>query len=457
MLTELHNDLISCRYYRRGELVWACLDPPIRGQQDAEKITFWPGIVGEIHLQVKVNHPSDDSFVPSQNYAYTVHLLAVHQAHVFPEAQILPHQAYVQSGALSQRLHIFQPPSDLSPDLSEFSSFKPLQKSSFDDVPYPEAPRFEDALGPYILAVRINEFLTTYFKPIGKWIFYSEEPSNGVNGSSTNGSSGSVHGTFMKAHHRYQGLWWGAEKLWTGDLVRIKPERSKFPAEIRASFKPPASTEEHHERRLLFFRIESIYVDKAPIEAQTSGGSCKVAGSIYETVDLDFEEPPEPFSTREPTHPHPLSQLSNPAPPSSKGKNKADMEQYPLPKPPPGFKFRQITKPGTEITFPAPLIAGRYYPDILTNPLIGLTADDIENTVKGSTLADADRDNRVLVLLSLGGLEQGWINSMGAKYWKESRKGMLQQSVSEAQKEIYAWLRHPPVPPSSGFMEDVFS
>ncbi|KAF9515139.1 hypothetical protein BS47DRAFT_814616 [Hydnum rufescens UP504] len=381
VLTELHNDLISGRYYRRGELVWAALDPPICGQNDAEQITFWPGIVGEIHLQVEVNHSSDDSFVPYQNHAYTIHFLAVHQAHVFPEARILPHQAYVQSGALSQRLHVFQPPPNLSHDLSEFTSFRPLQTSSFDDHPYPDAPKFEDALGPYILAVRINEFLTTYFKPIGKWIFYSQESSGGANIPPGNGFSDLASG--IKAHHRYQGLWWGAEKLWTGDLVRIKPERSKFPLEIRTAFKPPASTEEHHERRLLFFRIESIYVDHPPDELQTLGGSCKVAGSIYETVDLDFEEAPEPISSREPKHPSSLSQLSSPAMPSStKGKGRADVEQYPLPKPPPGFKFRQITKPGTEITFPAPLIAGRYYPDILSNPLVGLTADDIKNATK---------------------------------------------------------------------------
>lgn len=155
------------------------------------------------------------------------------------------------------------------------------------------------------------------------------------------------------------------------------------------------------------------------------------------------------------------------------------LDSYPLPHPPPRSKWRPILVPGMEVTLPVQLIAGRYYPDILKHPIVGLgdgfldqhlppiDIDATDSTISPRALFISPAPSRsqtpappsspakhakgspgwtdpaIGTILSLAGLERGWFHGSETKYWGLGRVEMLQQALKAACDEIWEWFQTP--------------
>jgi len=167
------------------------------------------------------------------------------------------------------------------------------------------------------------------------------------------------------------------------------------------------------------------------------------------------------------------------------------LEAYPLPQPPPRSKWRPILVSGMEATIPARLIAGRYYPNILTHPVVGLgdslldqllpleppaaaaaaivmPTDGTSPTISPMALFSPPNPSRssptsssainpcntssgpidpaVGRILALAGLGRAWFHGLetnDTKYLSFDRVEMLQQGLKASCEEIWAWFQTP--------------
>jgi Transcription-silencing protein Clr2 len=111
---------------------------------------------------------------------------------------------------------------------------------------------------------------------------------------------------------RYQGLWLGAERIWTDDLVRLKAARGQIAPQGSPQISPPSGPSKStiaelrldHETdqevlkshgardRGVFMQLEALFVVDVP-DASGAGvhAECRASGMLYELADEDWEEP----------------------------------------------------------------------------------------------------------------------------------------------------------------------
>jgi len=163
------------------------------------------------------------------------------------------------------------------------------------------------------------------------------------------------------------------------------------------------------------------------------------------------------------------------------------LDAYPLPPPPPRSKWRPILVSGMEATIPVNLIAGRYYPNILKHPVVGLgdsLLDQLlpleppaaaaaalvmptDGTISPMALFSPPNPSRsspaslsainpsntsepidpaVERILALAGLGRAWFHGLetnDTKYLSLDRVEMLQQALKASCEEIWAWFQTP--------------
>ncbi|KAG8728884.1 hypothetical protein FRC12_021424 [Ceratobasidium sp. 428] len=210
----------------------------------------------------------------------------------------------------------------------------------------------------------------------------------------------------------YQGIWWGSERIWLDDLVRLRPSREDLELEGVEGLLPASSPDAL--TRALLLRITYIADAEDPRETGIS-----VGGVIYELA-LESEESkpkleeskPKPESTLGPSSMFgaPTGLLGGPATPkpevadpsrsqlpflnnSDPGRDSFAQDQRSralapaslgsglgssaapppvaeaaigMPEPPPGYVFRRLLNPGCELVLDIGTLAGRYYPSILS-------------------------------------------------------------------------------------------
>ncbi|EIW79400.1 hypothetical protein CONPUDRAFT_145439 [Coniophora puteana RWD-64-598 SS2] len=512
------------RWFREGEVLWCALDPVILGPNgEADAIMFWPGIVEEVKIKatpVRVDAKMEDGAanangtsreeggekngaeapkepgttkiedgeeVPwkvSQGFQYKMRLLATQQCYYGTPSLLIPYSAYTVPHEL------FAAIDSLPPHLLRPSTFASRSGSSFEVYPPPEAvermdpqERFEQAAGPYALALQIAAGIATFWTPTDEWEykFTITPPSvvpptsapvpapgpgaapplaSAAAGSGPDGGHMELHAAMMAAYNhnanlmpssssaapdtaaspappplvqtvtqtRYQGLWWGAERIWTDELVRLKLARAQIAPEGNASVYAPAgpsasavraNAADGYERpddvgmgamaRGVFMRLEGLFIVDAAREevvwdeergeevvrvAQETQRECRACGMLYELVDEDWEEPVgEGAVVVGDGEAGPSGADAGPTVPASAAPNgettamtttrkrkRAEANDHlshpvlstplPLPPAPLGFKFRAILPPGHEATVSLNLLSGRYYPRILHHPLI---------------------------------------------------------------------------------------
>ncbi|KAF8526822.1 hypothetical protein JB92DRAFT_3140039 [Gautieria morchelliformis] len=223
---------------------------------------------------------------------------------------------------------------------------------------------------------------------------------------------------------RYEGLWYGAERIWTGDVVRLCPERDAFAESLRMShmnqgdhlWQQKSTPSPGAAMRGVLMRIDRIFARVG----NKGSKECAIAGPLYELAPKDWAEAAGSSSgnVSPSCHPSGSSPASHPddiyypwdmpqiPPPAKVVSHSTRPPSYPLPAAPPGYALHALLPPQSEITFPVSFIAGRYYPSVLQWSLP--IPPELQDVSSLSLAAAAE--TRGVALLSLCGLAPGRFN-----------------------------------------------
>lgn len=136
----------------------------------------------------------------------------------------------------------------------------------------------------------------------------------------------------LKSWH-FQQMWWGAESIWSGELVRLMTNAdSDFWPE---GLKPSGRVDERGH----FLRITGVWKHESADEGKSAA---IVSGQVYELREIDSSAPPSGSST-------------------SKGSQSRSSRPMYMPAAPDGYEFARVGDRHTEMHVDASFIAGRYY------------------------------------------------------------------------------------------------
>ncbi|RDB20827.1 hypothetical protein Hypma_012012 [Hypsizygus marmoreus] len=483
----------------------------------------------------------------SQSSQYRIQLLAVNHSYLASDDQVLPYQAHVPSNDLISALIAF-PPERLNFDRDVLTKFNPCPKG--------KTAIFEDAVAPYAMAVQIGSVLSGFWCLTDEWAFEYTIPERKASTSKPDNPASSADATSLQAaieaanvnnsqsnppssplkyypnsqyysvssstpgtptqdlqrlsvrmvgkaptpgpvhtQMRFQGLWWGAERIWTDDFVRLKVPRRCLAPKGAENILPPSppgksaveiyleSGQDPSElgagARGVFMRLDGLFVVDAGQADGTTKKECRASGMLYELADHDWEDPnvvkgqngttnsvngssatstnsdppPSFVPAPSPLNPHVLpnvdpsvpvastssamlAQTGPPAPvpsiplPSSQLSHPS-APHYLLPEPPEGYVFRPILTPGHEVVVSLSLISGRYYPKILSHPLLAPRVKDaLENPLENGGLQENNN------LWALEGLAAGYYNAVDPTIYKTSRTKMIEDADKAATRQL---------------------
>ncbi|EPQ56326.1 hypothetical protein GLOTRDRAFT_138088 [Gloeophyllum trabeum ATCC 11539] len=426
-LAAAYSGIEPRRQFRVGELVWCALDPPIMGKTILSSIFYWPGIIKETSVKSeaiidpaewhRVNdlgaehnaHPIPSTSAEAgpitpqkplwdvrQWFEFKVHLQGISSGMVTVESKLLPYQAYAVPYELMLALHE-APIQNLDTSPETISAFNPCH-------PKKDQTRvlFDDAVAPYSLALQVASSLATYWTPTDEWDLTMDvrpPPSSALPAHSSgspwptwppeevSGPSdltpdelkslsvrmlgqppASPSKSYTQTH--YQGLWWGPERIWVDDLIRLKPARRQIAPQGTDKIKPPSgpgrATLEYlaaveakaHEdgmdvdravlppqamgaqNRGVFMKLEEVYLAEY-MEGGKPKKEARACGMLYELADEDWEDDSEGS---------PPPQHSN-----GKGKEKAREDGQGFGPVPPGGQDGPAYMPGPSPLKPPPL------------------------------------------------------------------------------------------------------
>ncbi|EKM50468.1 uncharacterized protein PHACADRAFT_263777 [Phanerochaete carnosa HHB-10118-sp] len=508
---EKDNDIRDCltkreiqgiRYCRDMELVWCALTTAIRcSDNEDENIEYWPGVIEDFRTKAEaiplespiqdvpdtVQRAPDDaprpkiSWKPQQRRRYRIRLLATEHVHTLSDDDVLPYLAYAPPDPQVSKIQQLLPEALVTPAAEELANI-PEKMSQFDPVAADTQPgyssgysRWKEAIVPYSLALQMASYMSTFWTPTDEWDCkftinvpaHSQFPSDYVP-SINDIMNGHANGTLdtvpkVVTQLRYQGLWWGAERIWTEELVRLKLSRRQFVPQGSDVVYPPASpskgtVEWNKEQGFqvdselhgsadkgLFMKIDGLFV----VEVDNKDGSaqkvkeCRASGMIYELVDHDWEPPnkgkeratdqsvptSEPQSQATPNVASPGS-VSAPSTPITKPRPILTAT-YPLPDPPMGYKFNPILPPGHEVVLSLSLISGRYYPHLFTHPRMLLMLQ----RAAGVSVEDGGL-YKSRHIWAMNGMLPGMHQSMDPEYWKATRGDMVAEADRAARVQF---------------------
>ncbi|CAH7690102.1 hypothetical protein PPACK8108_LOCUS25344 [Phakopsora pachyrhizi] len=187
----------------------------------------------------------------------------------------------------------------------------------------------------------------------------------------------------------YQYLWWGTEKIWSGELIRLIVSAADLPNGLR-------DISSRDRARCFFLKISGIY------RSEQEAGMIK--GPIYELADLNQREIDEKVNSSD------FNEKNQPA----------CFGRY-MPEPPPGLFFRRLTPIGKEHHLVLQHIAGRYYPPHCLQSLPSHTDEDKPDpySIDGRSL-------------SLCGLTEGKC----CETWTADRKECFKKAEALAEEEV---------------------
>lgn len=256
---------------------------------------------------------------------------------VLSEEKILSWQAYQLPRVIFDQIKRPRVPLQFTEGLPELTKFNPLPLASLSTRTYHNAasvdgtieaiepleiPRtFENALAPLSLARRIVKIIEEHYCCSDMY----KDP--GERGSSS--------------REMYQGIWWGPERIWMDDLVRLNASYAELVASIPDPNKVQKSLKEPSpggDGRGILAHITEFTHDPTKKQLYFSARLYELA---QDSPDLHIEED---LGLRQP------GCLSAPA--------WSHAASYRLPEPPKGFRFRRITADDVEIYLPVQFIAG---------------------------------------------------------------------------------------------------
>ncbi|CAE7170868.1 unnamed protein product [Rhizoctonia solani] len=444
-LPERLRDLNSGRAFRTSELVWVTLvnSIPVAANGSPE-IEFWPAIVLTYSTKNEPtpHKPGETDYEVVAHFTFNIRLLGVNHQVTVPGDRLLPQLGYNPSQPLLDAVKECQPSRPVSLEFSEYTYFNPLPE--FDGVlglP-PGSSTHADALPAFTLALHVVACLTPAWSATNS---YSSDSKN-------------VHDEL------FQGLWWGAERIWLDDVVRLRPSREELDPENMMDLLPPSSPDATN--RALFLRLTYIVEDRSD---PTDKSIC-VGGDLYELARGGTQPPrPAPKSIFGP----PTGLLVPPSDPvytpmesspssginARAGPSLAESSIM-MPPAPPGFTFRRLLAPGNEMALDVGAIAGRYYPKILQEETLDRvirTLDEEKGVKAGETIAgtvdgyargkirrsrlspqafDAAKD-ALTYLTTLMGLCMGEGNKMKPEQWVKGRLHAIKSAEAEAKQNLF--------------------
>ncbi|KAG9006759.1 hypothetical protein FRB94_000443 [Tulasnella sp. JGI-2019a] len=422
---QLEAEVRSARWFRVGEVVWVRVDPPIRPRdcQSDQQLEWWPALIHEPKLKsvADPHEPGKQGWGVTQFTAYRVQILGLMTQYVVPDTSILPYQAYIPPTEIIDRLTIVMTDLDPPLDTAGFAHFLPMPNP----LQTPTTPRraslvptkrkhedgedealYDEASAPFAFALQIAGEITTQWCATDSFeATFSDSPT-------------------PQKQLCFQGLWWGPERMWVGDLVRVKPGRRQ----LHGSLLPPSSPEAGE--RGLFLQITRIYRERETGEDGNPTSRGMVAGILYEVA----EAPPT---------------LDDTKPSGSETKAKPILRLVSLPDAPPGYHFRHITPTlEHEICLPLDIIAGRYYPSLPASPLLSKVYNPITLQIYILSIpienpAEIEHPRIVTCvknLLGLFGLRAGNASAIDTGSWKAGRRIMLTDAWDLAKRELDGFL-----------------
>jgi Transcription-silencing protein Clr2 len=246
--------------------------------------------------------------------------------------------------------------------------------------------------------------------------------------------------------NRYEGLWYGAERIWIGDTVRLCPERDAFASSLRLSHMSRADESWQHRitpspgaaMRGVLMRIDRIFARVS----DTGSKECAIAGNLYEVAPDNWTDTEVLPPNASPSSPHqayyPWDMPTTPPPRPSEniivenGDRPMLPPSFPLPSAPLGYTLRPLLPPYSEIALPVHFIAGRYYPDIFQWQGSAPVLPQVPRDISPLGLAAA-AETRGVAVLSLCALAPGRFNrAVCVDIRLDSRTRMIEESAHPA-------------------------
>lgn len=505
------------RWHRTGEVVWVKIEPdPIHGL-----IRYWPAIVVAFqtktgraplsprHVASSASASANVTWSVRQQTEYMVKMLGIGDddyklveeetegsstgTRAIRDQDIFPYQVYGPPPAVWVDIREALRENDHL-DWIESALYDPFVSSAsingYRDTPearqrYSEE-QLREAAAPFAVAAGVASQLASHWTPSDslalKQPLRVPRPEHYGPGPAT------------IAKHEFHGLWWGPERIWADDLVRLRIARAEYVPKGSDEVLPPAGpgprsllaagarlgADWRNEPNLLhdlgastrgvFMRIHSIHALEPP---NLGRAELRLAGILYELVDDDWEEDmvsiDSILATRDkPGRPTMSSHGSNlvEADPSGNAKPTSDLPVHPLgwsitssppldpqpaaprvsrppwvtgkklPPAPSGYEFRPILKEGLEAEIPISMLAGRYYARLDGHP--GL--DEILQAGADHPMPEAI--DTPVHFRALCGLISGMYSAVTARIWNRSRRDVAQSATTEERDSTEEeWMR----------------
>ncbi|CAE6513759.1 unnamed protein product [Rhizoctonia solani] len=449
-LPERLRDLNSGRAFRASELVWVTLvNPiPVTGDGSAE-IEFWPAVILTYSTKNEPtpHKPGETDYEVVAHFTFNIRLLGVNHQVTVSGDRLLPQLGYIPNPSLLEAVKECRPNRPVNREFSEYTHFNPLPE--YDDVLGLTSGSYtlKDALPTFTLALHIVACLTPVWCATNS---YSSDDKN------------------ARGDELFQGLWWGSERIWLDDVVRLRPSREELDPESTMGLLPPSSPDAVN--RALFLRLTYIVVDRD----DPTGMNICVGGDLYELAQGGTQPSQSPPKSIFGPPTGLLIPLSDPIDMIAEGSSSSALgatvgpslaeSSVAMPPPPPGFTFRRLLAAGNEMVLDVGAIAGRYYPKALQaetlnrvmrtlNEERGVKAGEtISGTVEGYARERIRRSrlgpeafgaakDALIQLSALMGLYVGEGNAMQPEQWVKGRLQTIRGAEANARNVLFEqWI-----------------
>lgn len=377
--------LQELRVHREGEIVWVVDGRALEDLKLLTSTEIWPGVIVDVRVEL----------VPAEreqlwcSTVYGVQLLGTEYIIQVYDLDIIPCLG-LSSGSLNLDTSKLEHPNNDGLSTSSVSSM--IACSNISSAPHSW----------------LTKTMALFLRAIQMCL--SVAGSFGVDFPS---SSAQQHAEMIGHEKRsFEGLWWGTERIWLTDLVRLKAERHLFPPEMQEHFTSPVPAKHSVGRHGVFLFVLSIY------ESEDNEVPA-ITGLLYETVGDGWDS---------------ISQL---AITQTYDRDDQEVHEYPsqhLPPAPPRSIWRPLVEGNNKITLSANLIAGRYYPHVLSHPRCGIESSKVDQVLELPS-PDIVLSSDDVATLSLAGLEKGWLSQTTATLHQSNRSKAFQAAASLANFE----------------------
>ncbi|KAG0148563.1 hypothetical protein CROQUDRAFT_41188 [Cronartium quercuum f. sp. fusiforme G11] len=219
----------------------------------------------------------------------------------------------------------------------------------------------------------------------------------------------------------FQCLWWGAEKIWIHDLVRMNKLESDLPVDLVAKDTTVRHINTHD--KAYFLKIFEIYRDQHEKKVV-------IMGKIFDLVAISQNPQEEPKFEE-----------------ILESEEKTEESPEFMPSAPVGFRFRQLTPTGLFHHVHLECISGRYYSPAIKNRTNRLSEisrrlfPKVSHALKpgdGSSDPILKTDNLICINSSLFGFTAGRWNYMRCRKWQPDRMTSIIHAERQAQADVRA-------------------